>query len=200
MTILALRLQKRFVSTSMGAVATLRQVADEKNNSITHGKRMAITIPANNGTDAREVAVDPGRWFVEATLPSGEVISEEVFVAKDSTVPLTLQSADNSPREWLGWQHLVGNIEGEAGLRKLRTRAKSALDEAENLLRSTADRSVFESVGEFGEDLAKLLSRKSDDAPSVKVSARPRLRGKDAWSAIWNSDQAAAIATPSDED
>ncbi|MER9771245.1 hypothetical protein [Mesorhizobium sp. M0220] len=99
MSSLALRLNKQSVQTSMGAVATLQQVANENGEAVTRGRRIDVTIPANAGSRAHSVKVEPGRWLVEATLPSGEVISEEVAVASGEDLPVTLQSAALSPQQ-----------------------------------------------------------------------------------------------------
>jgi hypothetical protein len=112
------------VTTSMGAIAKLQRVADEWGAAVEHGERFDVVVPANYDGSALDVAVDPGRWLVEATLPSGEVISEEVAVAAGQDVPVTLEEAEHSPHEWLGWQHLIGNIEGRESLSRLWGRAR----------------------------------------------------------------------------
>jgi hypothetical protein len=122
MSSIALRLHKQSVVTSMGAVATLQRVANENGEALTKGRRIELTIPANWGGETHQVDVEPGRWLVEATLPSGEVISDEVAIARGETLPVTLHSAEHSPHEWLGLQYLVGNIEGAETLRLLRDR------------------------------------------------------------------------------
>ena len=91
----------------MGAVATLQHVANESGEAITTGRRIELTIPANRGNTFRQVNVEPGRWLVEATLPSGEVISEEVAVGSGEDLPVTVQSAEHSPHEWL-WLQVLG--------------------------------------------------------------------------------------------
>lgn len=114
MTTLSLRIEKDLaVATEAGAVATLHRVADEAGAAIRGGKRVEATIPASlDPTKVKRLTIDPGRWWVEATLPSGEVISDEVNVRKDEDAAVTLYPAQRSPHKWLGWQHLVGNIEG----------------------------------------------------------------------------------------
>jgi hypothetical protein len=63
------------------------------------------------------VPVAPGRWLVEATLPSGEIVAEEVMVPNNKSVPVTLCSYERSPNPWLSWQHLLGNVEGVGSLK-----------------------------------------------------------------------------------
>ena len=111
----------------MGAVATLQQVANESGEAMTRGQRIEVTIPANWGTSTHRVSVEAGRWLVEATLPSGEVITEEVAVGSGEDLPVTLHSAEHSPHEWLGLQYLVGNVEGADTLRRSRATKRATL-------------------------------------------------------------------------
>jgi hypothetical protein len=206
MTSLAIHLHKRSVTTSMGAVAMLRRVADENGAAIPYGPRLEVTIPANDGRSARRIALDPGRWLIEATLPSGEVISEEIAVPKGKDVPVALHAADHSPHEWLGWQHLVGNIEGRAKLNELQDRARKAVREAADLLRNASEpRNVLErvrGVRELGGDLADILRAERAERPSVHFWVKPDgLRGADAWTRILEPVPASAIAwSPSNDD
>ncbi|MGR9556491.1 hypothetical protein ACU8MG_25465 (plasmid) [Rhizobium leguminosarum] len=121
MSSLSVYLQKHSVDTSMGAVATLRQLSDDQGNPV-RGASTDVTIPANNHGNANSVDVAPGRWLVEATLPSGEIITTEVAVEKDEDLSVPLHSLEHSPHEWLGMQYLVGNIEGEQTLQRLSSR------------------------------------------------------------------------------
>jgi hypothetical protein len=127
---LTLRVQKhleiagREIATGMGAVATLRQITDGSGKLIDASVPVDVVIPANNAGDGRRVPVAPGLWIVEATLPSGELIAEQVNVEDGKEVPLVLRAAERSPNEWLGWQHLLGNIEGQATLEMLQERAR----------------------------------------------------------------------------
>lgn len=58
---------------------------------------------------ATTIDLAPGRYYVEAVLPSGEILSDDVEL-NEPTQDLVL-SADDSPHEWLSWQHLVGNVQ-----------------------------------------------------------------------------------------
>lgn len=128
MTALNLRLQKHLEhgNTTAGAVATLRRVTDAKGAAVRGGPRLEVTIPANNSGQGKVVPVEPGRWLVEATLPSGEILSEETNVPEGHEVPVTLHTAEHSPHEWLGWQHLNGNIEGFETLEQIKGHAREA--------------------------------------------------------------------------
>ena len=100
-----------------------RRCSGSPTNAARGVRRQALTstIPANVEGAARPVDVEPGRWLVEATLPSGEVISEEVAVrGAGKTFRSRCAPPSRSPHEWLGWQHLVGNIEGAETLRQIR--------------------------------------------------------------------------------
>ena len=56
------------------------------------------------------IDLEPGRYLVEATLPSGDVASDEVQIFDGEQSSLDLRS-DDSPHEWLSWQQLAGNID-----------------------------------------------------------------------------------------
>ena len=201
MTSLELRLHKRSVTTSMGAVAMLQRVADESGAAVRHGQRLDVIIPANSGGSTHHVAVDPGRWLVEATLPSGELISEEVAVANGQDVPVTLYAAERSPHEWLGWQHLVGNIEGAKTLKLLRDRAQDAVKAATETLDARIDalgttidtNKLIDKIGKFGADVTGLVLSKVGPPPAVQLSEQQvGLRGAEAWTKILAPDPAAA--------
>jgi hypothetical protein len=177
MSSLALRLHKNHVVTSMGAVATLQQVANESGKAITKGQRIELTIPANWGNSVKRVNVEPGRWLVEATLPSGEVISEEVAVGSGEDLPVTLHSAEHSPHEWLGLQYLVGNIEGADTLRRTL---------------STKDATLPTSAAG-----AARRARASAEPPNVQTwQKQGALRGIEAWTDILSPDTNSLLPTP----
>jgi hypothetical protein len=165
MTGLSLYVRKDSVDTSIGAVATLRQVADDGGKSV-RGSPIELTIPANSYGNPNPLDVAPGRWFVEATLPSGEVIATEVTVESGKDLSVPLQSAEHSPHEWLGMQYLVGNIEGKETLRRL----------------SSTTREVSPSSRDLGER-RNLAQSKS---PVVRLSKdESGLRGAAAWQNIF---------------
>jgi hypothetical protein len=128
---LAIRLQKylqvgdRPIETDMGAVATLRRLTDETGARAGAAESINVVVPANDRGPARNVTVSPGRWLIEATLPSGEIIAEQVDVESGSDrVAVTLHGGDRSPQEWLGWQHLLGNVESVAVRNAVQERAR----------------------------------------------------------------------------
>jgi hypothetical protein len=76
-----------------------------------------IVVPAGNDSSIASsltLAVDPGRYVVEAMLPSGETTSTQVEAPPASRVEVVLRVMD-SPREWLSWQHLMGNVHSSSG-------------------------------------------------------------------------------------
>lgn len=179
MSSLSLRLHKQWIETSMGAVATLRHVAAENGEAVTRGRRIELTIPANRGNSVRQVNVEPGRWRVEATLPSGEVISEEVAVATGENLPVTLHSAEHSPHEWLGLQYLVGNVEGAETLRQFHDKppdAPQTLPPKDAILPPDVD-----SAGR--------RARASIEPPTMQTSQNQGvLRAAEAWTNILSPD------------
>jgi hypothetical protein len=178
MSSLALRLHYREVTskgevTSMGAVATLQHVANESGEAMTRGRRIEVTIPANwMGNSVRQVNVEPGRWLVEATLPSGEVITEEVAVGSGEDLPVTLHSAEHSSHEWLRLQYLVGNVEGADTLRRTLSTRDATLPP--------------------GMDSADRRTRATIEPPNVQTwQKQGALRGIEAWTNILSPDTGA---------
>jgi hypothetical protein len=55
------------------------------------------------------IELQPGHYAVEVALPSGELLADFVDVHANQDAQLVLQ-AERSPNEWLGWQHLAGNM------------------------------------------------------------------------------------------
>ena len=186
MTALLLRIGKVLnIATDAGAVAVLHRVADEANVAVRGSERLETTIPASPYPgDVKRVNVEPGRWWVEATLPSGEVIVDEVTVRRDEDAMLTLRPSEGSPHEWLGWQHLVGNIEGRQTLTHIieaATRDPIGYAElVENTLNTYLPRAPTAGQSSRTDPFANA------GEPAVRLYHRsgPTLRGRDAWSGI----------------
>lgn len=66
--------------------------------------------------------LEPGHYYVETVLPSGEILADDVLVEPGSTHELVLH-ADNSPHEWLSWQHLTGNAPAQHVVERRKMRA-----------------------------------------------------------------------------
>jgi hypothetical protein len=58
--------------------------------------------------DATSVEVKPGHYFVEAVLPSGEILADDISVEHNKESNLVLE-AEASAHEWLSWQSFNGN-------------------------------------------------------------------------------------------
>jgi hypothetical protein len=69
-----------------------------------------VLIPVGSNVPAASFAVQPGRYLVEATLPSGVVLCDEVDVAEGQPTEVRLRAQD-SPHETHSWQYVVGNVE-----------------------------------------------------------------------------------------
>ncbi len=91
------------------AVASIRALPMPGAQAPSTTTQQEVVIPSGTAPPMR-VDLDPGRYLVEATLPSGDLVSDEVevFDGQDSTVELR---PDQSPHEWLSWQQFLGNIE-----------------------------------------------------------------------------------------
>jgi len=107
-TTLNLRLEKGLDGRQLrnGAIANVYPVgtsSSEQNKSLRN-----IVIPAGSGPASRSIDVDPGRYLIEAKLPSGEVLSQEVEVPQATpSLEVSLRGED-SPGESLTWQSFTG--------------------------------------------------------------------------------------------
>ena len=59
--------------------------------------------------DATAVSLNPGRYYVESVLPSGETLADDVIVSEGGTTRLVLKS-EMGAEEWLSWQDFSGNV------------------------------------------------------------------------------------------
>ncbi|WP_405825011.1 hypothetical protein OG241_47230 [Streptomyces sp. NBC_01390] len=69
-----------------------------------------VLFPCGTSAPAARYEVDPGRYLVSATLPSGIVLSKDAEVSEGRDTHVTLRTAP-SPYESHSWQYLMGNIE-----------------------------------------------------------------------------------------
>jgi hypothetical protein len=109
---LNLRLEKWLEGDSLerGVVANIYAVPSPGEPASASRDRRDLLIPSGQERP-HVVDVEPGRYLVEALLPSGDIVSSEVTVAEKEQLDVTLR-AENSPHEWLSWQHLMGNVSG----------------------------------------------------------------------------------------
>ena len=97
MTILNLRLAASTSDvegppTTGGVFATVRQVAKSP-QSPSPRLRFKLTIPQGHDVRPAELDVPVGRYVVEAFLPSGDILSEEVDVQEQGPVEVVLERA-----------------------------------------------------------------------------------------------------------
>lgn len=126
---LNLRLNKHLggATTEAGAVAQLYAI-DEQGQRDFSRDRADLIIPAGFASTPLRVDLDPGRYLVEATLPSGDIANGQVKLVEGDTVGLDLEAA-GSPHEWLSWQHYLGNAPASAAAEPRGTVPTSARDE-----------------------------------------------------------------------
>ncbi|MEQ1569358.1 MAG: hypothetical protein ABMA64_27220 [Myxococcota bacterium] len=67
-----------------------------------------VVIPAGTGPDRTVVNVTPGRYLVQTSLPSGELLDAEVEVAEGGETDVVLKG-DVTPHEWLGWHRFTSS-------------------------------------------------------------------------------------------
>lgn len=69
-----------------------------------------LMIPLGEDVAPTRLDLPPGRYFVEATLPSGDVLAEDVTVHDGASSDIQLR-ADDSPQETHSLQYVLGNME-----------------------------------------------------------------------------------------
>lgn len=124
MTTLALRIIKYMdgPSTRLGAVADIISL-DTSRGMPALAKLRGLVLPIGGQNVAPvTISVEQGNYLVQATLPSGEILTQEVD-AQGPEVSVDLISED-SPHEWLGKQQVAGLV---PSLRSLEER-QSILD------------------------------------------------------------------------
>jgi len=154
--------------------ATIYPLDPESGRKRTKQKVRREMVPiSKQPSDSRAIALDPGHYFVEVALPSGEILSDSVDVTSNQDAELVL-NAEDSPHEWLSWQHLVGNV-SSAESSTLGIRSKH--DKALKSLRLTPVPQV---------EIPPSLNWLSSPMPGL-VHTRGELstgRGHDVWTAL----------------
>jgi hypothetical protein len=127
------------VKVSSGAVVSLQRVPSGTSNGAGAAiPRVNVSLTPEQGRNGREIDIPPGRWFVEATLGSGDVVSEMVDLGEGASAVVVLPLPDTSPHEWLGWQFNSGNVEGSAALDRLIAQAREMTRQADETYRVRA--------------------------------------------------------------
>jgi len=149
-----------------GAVARIYRIDDE---GVTQSRgARSVTIPAGSGYEFQTIDADPGHYFIEAKLPSGEILSEQVRVMPDADPFEVRLRGSSSPHEWQSWQHFAGNVgaaesynstQRKRGVRGFRSffqaaPARPSIEQASVRLDVNEDRSAQWSI------LAESLNRK----------------------------------------
>lgn len=128
MTTLRIRVNKFLGGRSLrlGAVTDIIPVAAE---TTPRGRPIrGVVVPVSDVGETRNVDVPPGRYLLQATLPSGELLRHYVdATAGLSSLDVVLESED-SPHEWLGLQHLLGSVPSRAHVeRQVRQETQESL-------------------------------------------------------------------------
>jgi len=110
MSVLKLRLDNWLEGEELsgGAVVNLYPITPQGTSS--PQRRSPFAIPAGSGNNFYTLEAAPGRYLIEAQLPSGDVVNQEVTL-DDSSAPLEVRlKSDRSPHEWLSWQQFSGKV------------------------------------------------------------------------------------------
>jgi hypothetical protein len=91
-----------------GAVANIYPAEPGPGGQAQERAHRGVAIPTDRKS-WQVVSLDPGRYLVEAVLPSGDIASDEITVGEGQRVDVDLKAGD-APHEWLSWQHLLGNV------------------------------------------------------------------------------------------
>ena len=95
--------------------ASIRSIGKEKQPA-----REELIPLSYKSERAKAITVTPGRYYVEAVLPSGELLYEDVVVESNETKDVVLM-AEASPHEWLAWQQISGNVKPKVKAKRRRS-------------------------------------------------------------------------------
>jgi hypothetical protein len=111
MTILALRIVKYMHGPNLrlGAVADIIPVGTSREKPAPTYLRGLVLPIGDPAVEPLTVSVEPGRYMVQATLPSGEILNQEIDAESSERVSVDLFS-ENSPHEWLGKLQVAGGV------------------------------------------------------------------------------------------
>ncbi|MGA9994550.1 MAG: hypothetical protein WBP93_04000 [Pyrinomonadaceae bacterium] len=124
---------------------------------------MSELIPVSDRPEqAKTINLEPGRYYVETVLPSGEILADSVALEGDASQELVL-SAEDSPHEWLSWQHLVGNVQPKEAIAR-----KTAPQKTGRGKRRGAKQSQSKRVG-GGRQSSSKPSRRSSAGRSMRL-------------------------------
>lgn len=92
--------------------------------------RLVEKVPVPVGPSSshyRSIDLAPGRYELTAFMPSGELLSQTLDLLEQPGDMDVVLRGEPSPREWLSWQHLLGNVPGRTDFNLLRTATRSAV-------------------------------------------------------------------------
>jgi hypothetical protein len=95
---------------SNGVIANIYALDPDKDAN----SKRNVVIPIGNGAPLKRVELKPGRYLVEAILPSGNIITKQAK-AVDGKWPKVVLQAERSAHEWHSWQNLLGNVQSQTG-------------------------------------------------------------------------------------
>lgn len=73
-----------------------------------------VVIPIGFNNPLMQVALEPGRYLVEAILPSGDIITRQAQTVEGQWSEVVLE-AEHSAHEWHSWPTLMGNVQSQSG-------------------------------------------------------------------------------------
>ena len=81
---------------------------DDRGRSVPASLRHELVPISTQERDSVAIRLDSGAYAVEVRLPTGELLADSVRVSEGEEQELVL-TAEDSPHEWLSWQHLAGS-------------------------------------------------------------------------------------------
>ncbi|MCG8429113.1 MAG: hypothetical protein MI754_17290 [Chromatiales bacterium] len=117
MSILKLSMKQDLVDQNLpnnGILADILYVGDSNPKVRQDNSHRNVVIPVNDyGSDfEKNIDIPPGHYVIQATLPTGELISKDILIPDDgSEVVVNIQSELESPHEWLRWHNFLGNVQ-----------------------------------------------------------------------------------------
>lgn len=170
-----------YVSDSGKAVVPLR-IIDRNWRNIAGNWELTLDNPV-------DVPVEPGNFTVQAFMPTGEVISQEVAVVANETADVSLEPEIASPREDLAWGYLLKGTSRAAAAKHRHTWSIEARDPVLELWELSYDQR-WDKIG-----LPAPLQHRVDGASFGSGSMRTS--GKLVWLRIaWTAERAKFVALP----
>lgn len=117
MSILKLSMKQDLVEQSLpdnGVLADILFVGDADAKIRQQRSHRNVVIPVNDHSSdfAERLDLEPGHYVIQATLPTGELITRDVYLPDDqSEVKVDIHSDLESPHEWLRWHNFLGNVQ-----------------------------------------------------------------------------------------